>query len=161
MRRLAMTVSFAVVALALPGALPSTGASGNSSTPPSPTAAAPTVPRGTTALDAARATLPLPVPRAVVAVAPRASRSGLRGRSVEAVWAALARCESSGNADAVGGGGRYYGAFQFSVGTWRSVGGTGLPTDHPYEVQLAAAQRLQARSGWSQWPSCARQLGLR
>jgi hypothetical protein len=159
MRRLAMTVSLAVIALALPGALPSSGAPGGSSPP---RAAMPLVPRGATALDNARATLPLPVPRAVVAPPPvRASRGGLQGRSVDAVWAALARCESTSNPDAVGGGGRYYGAFQFSVGTWRSVGGTGLPTDHPYEVQLAAAQRLQARSGWSQWPACARKLGLR
>ncbi|MEA3077040.1 MAG: resuscitation-promoting factor RpfB [Actinomycetota bacterium] len=156
-----MTVSLAVIALALPGALPSSGASGNSPAPPSPTVVAPVVPRGRTAVDAARATLPLPVPRGVVAATERASRDGLRGRSVEAVWAALARCESSDNPDAVGGGGRYYGAFQFSVATWRSVGGTGLPTDHPYEVQLAAAQRLQARRGWSQWPACARRLGLR
>jgi len=30
----------------------------------------------------------------------------------------------------------------------------------PREVQIAAAQRLQARSGWGQWPSCAKRLGL-
>ena len=27
-------------------------------------------------------------------------------------------------------------------------------------TQLQAAKRLQARSGWGQWPSCARRLGL-
>lgn len=77
------------------------------------------------------------------------------------VWGRLAACESGGNPRAVGGGGRYFGAFQFSLGTWRSVGGTGNPIDHPYGTQLAFAQKLQARSGWGQWPYCARKLGLR
>ena len=76
------------------------------------------------------------------------------------VWARLAACESGGNPRAVGGGGRFYGAFQFMLSTWRSVGMSGNPIDHPYEVQLQAAQRLQARSGWGQWPHCARKLGL-
>lgn len=75
------------------------------------------------------------------------------------IWARLARCESGGNPAANTGNG-YYGAFQFSLPTWRSVGRTGYPHQHPYEVQLAAAQRLQARSGWNQWPTCARKLGL-
>jgi hypothetical protein len=26
---------------------------------------------------------------------------------------------------------------------------------------LAVAKRLQARSGWGQWPVCARKMGLR
>lgn len=77
------------------------------------------------------------------------------------VWGALARCESGGNPQAVGGGGRYYGAFQMTPSTWRSLGYSGLPTDHSYGTQLAAAQRLQARSGWGQWPHCSRKLGLR
>ena len=77
------------------------------------------------------------------------------------VWGALARCESGGNPRAVGGGGRYFGAFQFSLGSWRSVGMSGNPVDYDYATQAAAAQRLQARSGWGQWPHCARRLGLR
>lgn len=77
------------------------------------------------------------------------------------VWGALARCESGGNPKAVGGGGRFYGAFQFSPSTWRSLGYSGLPTDYDYGTQLAAAQKLQARSGWGQWPHCSRKLGLR
>ena len=38
---------------------------------------------------------------------------------------------------------------------------SGNPVDYDYGTQLAAAQRLQARSGWGQWPHCARRLGLR
>ena len=76
------------------------------------------------------------------------------------VWASLADCESGGNA-ATNTGNGYYGAFQFSLPTWRSVGETGLPSDYSYSHQRAAAQRLQARSGWGQWPACSRKLGLR
>jgi hypothetical protein len=61
----------------------------------------------------------------------------------------------------VGGGGRYFGAFQFSLSAWRSAGMSGNPVDHDYGTQVAAAQRLQARSGWGQWPHCSRRLGLR
>lgn len=76
------------------------------------------------------------------------------------VWAALARCESGGNPTAHSRSGRYHGAFQFSLATWRSVGMSGDPHTHSYAEQLAAAKRLQARSGWGQWPACARKLGL-
>lgn len=76
------------------------------------------------------------------------------------VWAALARCESGGD-PAKNTGNGYYGAFQFSLRTWQSVGGTGYPHQHSYGEQLKRAQILQARSGWGQWPSCSRKLGLR
>lgn len=99
---------------------------------------------------------------------PRASRGASRPlvrpqpRVVgDDVWAALSRCESGGRPDAVSRNGKYFGAFQFSIGTWRSVGGSGLPTDWPYDVQLHFAKVLQARSGWGQWPVCSRKLGLR
>ena len=91
----------------------------------------------------------------------RASRSAPRARTSVAggdVWAALANCESHGNPSAVGGGGRYYGAFQFSLTTWHSLGYGGNPVDYPYEVQREAAQRLVARSGWGQFPVCGRRL---
>lgn len=104
--------------------------------------------------------------KAAAARAARAARSATTVRPRAAavptgdVWGRLAQCESGGNPRAVGGGGRYFGAFQFSLGTWRSVGGTGNPIDHDYATQLTFAQKLQARSGWGQWPYCARKLGL-
>ena len=76
------------------------------------------------------------------------------------VWWRLALCESGGNPQAVSSTGRYRGAFQFSLATWRSVGMAGDPIQFDYETQLIAAKRLQARSGWGQWPRCARKLGL-
>ncbi len=77
------------------------------------------------------------------------------------VWAALARCESGGNPQAVSSNGLYYGLYQFSVGTWRAMGGSGLPTQASAAEQTARAQALQARSGWGQWPACSAKLGLR
>lgn len=76
------------------------------------------------------------------------------------VWTRLADCESHGNPGANTGNG-YYGAFQFTIDTWNSMD-TGFARADlaPYSVQLGAAQRLQARSGWGQWPACARKLGL-
>lgn len=73
------------------------------------------------------------------------------------VWQKLANCEAGGRND---GGAPYYGYFQFSAKTWQSVGGTGLPNEHDYETQKKFAQKLQERSGWGQWPSCSRKLGL-
>jgi resuscitation-promoting factor RpfB len=71
-------------------------------------------------------------------------------------WAALAQCESGGKNDSAG---PYYGYFQFSPTTWRSLGGTGLPSDHTYSEQKAMAIALQARSGWGQWPVCSKKIG--
>jgi hypothetical protein len=74
-------------------------------------------------------------------------------------WAALRQCESGGNyAENTGNG--YYGAYQFSLGTWESLGYSGLPSSAPPAEQDAAAQALQARSGWGQWPVCSQKLGL-
>lgn len=75
------------------------------------------------------------------------------------VWWALALCESGGD-PAKNTGNGFYGAFQFVLSTWRSLGYSGNPVDYSYETQREAAQSLQARSGWNQWPACARKLGL-
>ncbi|MCZ7527133.1 MAG: transglycosylase family protein [Acidimicrobiia bacterium] len=76
-------------------------------------------------------------------------------------WAALRRCESGDDYGANTGNG-FYGAYQFTASTWRSMG-TGYAYAHeaPYWVQDDAAMRLQARAGWGQWPACSRALGLR
>lgn len=77
------------------------------------------------------------------------------------VWHRLAMCETGGKMDNPNTGNGYYGYFQFSLGTWQSVGGSGYPHEHSYGTQLAFAQKLQARSGWGQWPACSAKLGLR
>jgi Transglycosylase-like domain len=92
--------------------------------------------------------------------APPDSGGGFGDPSSYATWDALAECESGGNWAANTGNG-YYGGLQFSATTWHSVGGTGLPHEHSRETQILMGQRLQARSGWGQWPACSRELGLR
>lgn len=82
------------------------------------------------------------------------------GVPTSGVWEALARCESGGNPSTNTGNG-YYGMYQFSLRTWRSVGGTGLPSEASAAEQTKRAQILQARAGWGQWPACSRKLGLR
>src|SRR5674476_1027434 len=64
------------------------------------------------------------------------------------VWGALAQCESGGNPAAVSSNGLYYGLYQFSLGTWGAMGGSGLPSNASPAEQLQRAQALQARSGW-------------
>lgn len=96
-------------------------------------------------------------PIAVVAVA---SESGA-GTSTEtdAPWAALRKCESGGRYELNTGNG-FYGAYQFSASTWQRLGFSGYPHDASPATQDTAAKRLQAKSGWGQWPACARKLGL-
>lgn len=80
------------------------------------------------------------------------------GGSVDSLnWAALADCESSGNPNAVNPAG-YYGLYQFSPSTWRSVGGSGLPTDYGAGEQTYRAKLLYKREGSNPWPVCGSRL---
>jgi len=91
--------------------------------------------------------------------APPDSGGGIGDPNSYATWDALAQCEAGGNWSINTGNG-YYGGLQFSLGSWQSVGGTGLPSDASRETQILMGQRLQARSGWGSWPACSRRLGL-
>jgi uncharacterized protein YabE (DUF348 family) len=71
-------------------------------------------------------------------------------------WAALARCESGGNPSIVDP--PYYGLYQFTIGTWESVGGHGLPSDASASEQTYRAKLLYAREGRSPWPVCGAYL---
>jgi hypothetical protein len=76
------------------------------------------------------------------------------------VWDRLAQCESGGNWHINTGNG-YYGGLQFNLGTWHSYGGSGLPSQHSRETQIAVATRLRnASGGYGAWPACAARLGL-
>ncbi|MDQ1496913.1 MAG: resuscitation-promoting factor RpfA [Actinomycetota bacterium] len=92
----------------------------------------------------------------------RASRSAFRGLAVMSgdVWARLRSCESGGRYTTNTGNG-FYGAYQFHPRTWRNLGYPGLPHEAPPEMQDEAAQKLQTRSGWGQWPVCSRRIGAR
>jgi hypothetical protein len=136
-------------------------------TPPALAKVAPTTTTTTTVVPAPTTTVaPAPKPVAVTApapapaAAPAVTGGGYADPANPATWDRLAQCESHGNwADNTGNG--YYGGLQFSLGTWHAMGGTGRPDQASREVQIEIGQRLQARSGWGQWPGCTRALHYR
>jgi len=72
-------------------------------------------------------------------------------------WARrTSRCESGGDPNAIGGGGKYRGAFQFLRSTWRtspkSPGGD--PIDYRWKTQAVVAVELKKRDGRGHWPVC-------
>ncbi|WP_284700284.1 transglycosylase family protein [Nakamurella alba] len=73
-------------------------------------------------------------------------------------WAAIRQCESGGNYSINTGNG-YYGAYQFDLSTWRSVGGSGYPHEASPAVQDEMALRLWRSRGWSPW-ACASMVSL-
>src|SRR5947208_15656923 len=73
-------------------------------------------------------------------------------------WYRLRMCESSNNYSINTGNG-YYGAYQFDLGTWRSVGGSGYPYQASAGEQDARALILYRMRGWQPW-QCATILGL-
>ena len=79
--------------------------------------------------------------------------------AIPAVWACIAQRESGGNPREDTGNG-YYGAYQFSGSTWASMGSGYARADlAPEAVQLVAAEALQRRAGWGQWPVTSRECG--
>jgi len=79
--------------------------------------------------------------------------------SGNSVWDDLAECEAGGNW-AINTGNGYYGGLQFSLSTWRAVGGVGYPHEASREEQIHRGEILLQSSGWGAWPSCSSQLGL-
>ena len=72
-------------------------------------------------------------------------------------WAkTTSECESGGDPDAIGSGGLYRGAFQFTRSTWeaspKSPGGD--PIAYPYKTQAVVAVLLKNRDGAQHWPVC-------
>lgn len=76
--------------------------------------------------------------------------------AIPAALATIARCESGGNPRAVSGGGAYRGKYQFSLSTWRSVGGRGDPALASEAEQDRRAAMLYRRDGARHWPVCGR-----
>ena len=68
----------------------------------------------------------------------------------------IAECESGGDPTMDTGNG-YYGKYQFSRATWRSVGGRGNPARASEGEQDRRAARLYRREGTKPWPVCGRQ----
>ena len=76
------------------------------------------------------------------------------------VWDRLAQCESGGNWSINTGNG-YYGGLQFSLGSWRGVGGSGYPHQASRAEQIKRGELLKKSGGWGHWPACSKKLGLR
>jgi hypothetical protein len=74
-------------------------------------------------------------------------------------WHRLRTCES-GNNYRIDTGNDHYGAYQFDVPTWRSVGGRGYPSRASKAEQDMRALILYRERGWQPW-QCAGILGLR
>jgi Transglycosylase-like domain len=83
----------------------------------------------------------------------RAQRAGL-SPGVKSVLERIAACESHGNPRAIGGGGAFRGKYQFTYGTWATVGGKGDPAAAPEPEQDRRAALLLRRTGGSAWPVC-------
>jgi peptidoglycan hydrolase-like protein with peptidoglycan-binding domain len=73
-------------------------------------------------------------------------------------WHRLRVCESSDNYRA-NTGNAHYGAYQFDLPTWRSVGGTGVPSNASPAEQDHRALLLWRMRGWEPW-QCAAIIGL-
>ena len=72
-------------------------------------------------------------------------------------WAhSTSDCESGGDPDAIGGGGRYRGAFQFQRSTWRAAPKSpgGDPIRYTWRTQAVVAVALKRRDGTGHWPVC-------
>jgi LysM repeat protein len=68
------------------------------------------------------------------------------------LFARIRQRESGGNyAENTGNG--YFGAYQFTPGTWHSVGGSGLPSNATPAEQDMRAQMLYSQRGCSPWPN--------
>jgi uncharacterized protein YabE (DUF348 family) len=94
-----------------------------------------------------------------VGTKPRPAVQRSTGTSADGLnWGALARCESGGNPRAVSRNGTYRGLYQFSMGTWHGVGGSGDPIDASPDEQTYRAKLLYSRSGRSPWPVCGKYL---
>jgi hypothetical protein len=74
-------------------------------------------------------------------------------------WTGVAECESGGDWSINTGNG-YYGGLQFSLSSWRAVGGSGYPHEHSREEQIYRAELLLDAQGWNAWPTCSSELGL-
>lgn len=108
------------------------------------------------------AAVPPPAPAANPTPAPAPTpppAAGVDGSSA-AAWAAspgvaCIRDHESGDDYGTNTGNGYYGAYQDSLSTWESNGGTGLPSDAPPEVQDQINYQIWLSGGWGQWGTAA------
>ncbi len=74
------------------------------------------------------------------------------------MWDELASCESGQNWEIDTGNG-YFGGLQFSLSTWRYVGGLASPSVSSRMEQIYRANLLWETQGWQPWPGCRSKFG--
>ncbi|MDG1197891.1 MAG: transglycosylase family protein [Actinomycetota bacterium] len=74
------------------------------------------------------------------------------------MWDELASCESGQNWEIDTGNG-YFGGLQFSLSTWRYVGGLASPSASSRMEQIYRANLLWETQGWQPWPGCRSKFG--
>jgi peptidoglycan hydrolase-like protein with peptidoglycan-binding domain len=67
----------------------------------------------------------------------------------------IAACESGGDPTAVSADGQYHGKYQFSLQTWKEMGGDGDPAQASEAEQDRIAAKLLRQAGTTPWPNCA------
>lgn len=80
-----------------------------------------------------------------------------RARPVQRRWARnTSECESGHDPNALGLGGEYRGAFQFTRDAWTTSPKTpgGDPIDYSWRTQAVVAVALKKRDGTRPWPVC-------
>ena len=95
-----------------------------------------------------------PQTRAALGLRPFSSRSVSGRTGLPRILRLIAECESGGDPTAVSAGGRYRGKYQFSMDTWRNMGGEGDPAEAPEWLQDRIALKLYRRHGTTPWPNC-------
>ncbi|WP_338015983.1 transglycosylase family protein [Streptomyces sp. CB02923] len=78
-------------------------------------------------------------------------------------WNCIAECESGGDWRK-NSGNAFYGGLQFRQSTWKEHGGLAYAPRADLatrEQQIAVAERVLRRQGWSAWPYCAKRYGLK
>jgi outer membrane biosynthesis protein TonB len=103
---------------------------------------------------------PAPAPRQNTTQTRQQAEPSQRTSVSTNVWDRLAQCEATGNWSINTGNG-YYGGLQFSLSSWRYVGGSGYPHQASKAEQIKRAEMLLAKQGWNAWPACSAKLGLR
>jgi transglycosylase-like protein/putative peptidoglycan binding protein len=83
-----------------------------------------------------------------------AATAGASSSSPGSTLDRIAACESGGDPSAVSADGRYRGKYQFSLATWRQVGGSGDPAAASEAEQDRRAAMLLEQAGPGSWPSC-------
>jgi hypothetical protein len=110
-------------------------------------------PAGALAADGSTGGSPAPSPQSK-----QASNKKHKRVKLPKIMKKIAICESGGDPHAVSPSGRYRGKWQFSMETWRSLGGKGDPAKASEYRQDTLAMKLYRKEGTKPWPECSRRV---